>query len=96
MGSNVRRLFTVIVLAIWILSGPLMTMVCHCAGMGGMCERFCTPSYAPMAAPRRLAGLPMVAFSSAELPVYVPPPTLKVPTPPPRALRGSALVSVTL
>jgi hypothetical protein len=96
MGRNARRLLTVLVLAVWILSGPLMTVVCQCAGMGGMCERVCTPSYAPMAAPRRLAGLPMAALSSVELPLYVPTPTLKVPTPPPRALRCPALLSVTL
>jgi hypothetical protein len=100
MGRRSQLLLAIVLLVVWILSGPVAFSFCHCAGMGVMCERacapLCMPVCAPVDAPTSVAGPQITVALSIESPAYVPTPVIKMPKPPPRALRSSALVFVTL
>ena len=84
-----RRCLTIALLIIgWVLLSPVAVVFGGCVGMGAACESLCalTSSYeAPTLA--CLVIVPPATYVSFELPVQLPTPALKVPTPPPRFVR---------
>ena len=94
--KRARLLIAAMVLVTWVLSGPLVAMMCHCVGMGTVCERVCAPSYAPVVPPASVAAPHIALLLAAERPTSFPMPTLQVPTPPPRPRSALPLFSVTL
>jgi hypothetical protein len=96
MSRSTRLLITAMVLVTWVLSGPLLTMMCHCVGMGIVCEQVCAPSCSPVVAPASIAAPQIAPLLSAERPTSFPMPTMQVPKPPPRPLSFLPLSSVTL
>ena len=84
-----QRLLTVLLLSLWVLSGPLV-LVCgsHCAAMGMSCAQLCAPTPGVVPAPPRLT---LTLHSTVQV-LPVPPhlaPLANVPTPPPKDASSS-------
>ena len=81
-----RRLITLLVLAMWVLAGPLV-LVCgsHCTSMGMACASLCAPTPGALSTLPSLTLLPhsTVPLQRLALPLT---PSVKVPTPPPKNL----------
>jgi hypothetical protein len=83
-----RRVIIAMLFIGWVLLGPVTVLFGGCVGMGAACESLCalTSSYeAPTLA--SLVVLPLVTYLALDLPMPLPTPAFKVPTPPPRWVR---------
>ena len=83
-----KRLTIAILLLGWVLLSPVTVLFGSCVGMGAACESLCaltSSSEVPTLA--SLVVLPPITYLSLDLPMLLPTPALKVPTPPPWCVR---------
>ena len=79
------RVTPLIVLALWVLVGPLAATFA-CAATGMMCEGPCGVAPCPVQVPRNVSVMPLVATLAIPAFDEPPTPTLRVVDPPPKSL----------
>ncbi len=79
------RVTPLIVLALWVLVGPLAATFA-CAATGMMCEGPCGVAPCPVQVPMNVPVMPVVATLTVAIPDDPPTPTLRVADPPPKSL----------
>ena len=86
MGVHSRHLLVMVVLGVWVLSGPIAMAFSGCAGMGTLCTGPCTLTAGVVPTPASLASpLPAAYWQIQPLDQH-PTLNLKVPDPPPKSV----------
>ena len=91
-----QRLIIMVGLTMWLLWAPVATAFGGCVGMGATCDGPCLFISYELPTVPGVAALQAVEPLLGELPVYLPAPDLKVPTPPPRSVLFASLFLVML
>ena len=86
----VRRLIIIAGLIVWVLWVPVAIAFGGCVGMGAACQGPCLLASYEAPTVSSYVVLQAVEPLQGELPVYLPTPDLKVPTPPPRSVLFSS------
>jgi hypothetical protein len=91
-----RRLLIIVGLIAWLLWVPVVIAFGGCVGMGATCHSPCVLTSYELPTVPGLVALQVIEPLHAESPTYLPTPSLKVPTPPPRFALFSSSFSVML
>jgi hypothetical protein len=87
---NSRRIYSIVVLLLWLAFGPIGMAFDGCAAMGGMCGNPCALTAGTLPAPYNLLALLPLSDLYIKPPDYHSTTSLKLPDPPPRFISIAA------